>query len=409
MVKYALISLLFLSTQVLSAQVLDFGSAQKLPSPINTEVEESMPLISPDGKTFFFTRSLNMENVGGKFTGHDVWSSELINKTWSKPHNDFLFNNKNNNAVIGISGDGKILYLMDASPSKKINGLYFSTINNNSWSTPEFIPIPNFDGIGFSGFFVSPDFDVIFISMRGEDTRGEEDLYYSLKGIAGTWSTPKNLGPVINTPGFEISPFLSANKKRLYFASSGHQGLGNSDIFYCDQLYDSWETWSTPRNLGTKVNSDKFDAFFSIYGDTVAYFTSNRSSRFADIHKVKVFPGDEIYAITQRYLTEKEMNDILGGKVSRKVVFEKNAIELNSGQKELLYFIANKLLRRADINFHIVVKEENEPSISNDRQTAIYSFLRQSGIENYRIQVMSGKPKESSKSTNGVIELILFK
>jgi hypothetical protein len=408
MVKYALIFSSLFSATISLAQILDYTDVEKLQSTVNTDAEESMPLLTPDGKKLFFTRALSLDNNGGKYSGHDVWVSDRNDIGWTKANNKLSFNNTNNNAVIGMSTDGNVLYLMDASPNKKISGIYFSKKAGASWMDPEFIPIPHLDGIGFAGFYVSPDFDVIFISMKGLDTKGEEDLYFSQKNTNGSWNAPKNLGPVVNTGGFEISPFLSANKKRLYFASSGHEGLGNADIYYCDKLYDSWETWSAPRNLGPKVNSDKFDAFFSIYGDTVAYLSSNRGGKMADLYKVKVIPGDEVYAITQRYLPEKDMNELLGGKVSRKFTFNKSEIELNAAQKELLYFIANKLLRKTDINFHIVVVEENEPEISDKRQSAIYDFLRQSGIENYRIQ-MGGKPKNNTKTTNGVLELILFK
>src|SRR6185503_14219383 len=96
----------------------------------------------------------------------------------------------------------------------------------------------------FLGMYISPDCDVILLSMKKDDSKGQEDLYVSLKDAAGQWSIPRNLGPVINTRGFEMSPFLSPDKKRLYFASNGHRGLGDADIFYSNRLDDSWERWS---------------------------------------------------------------------------------------------------------------------------------------------------------------------
>jgi hypothetical protein len=409
MVRYLIIFLLYFFSSISFAQVLNYTTPEKLPSTINSEAEESFPLISQDGRKMFFMRALSPNNVGGRFTGHDVWSSDWDGQVWSKASNKiFGFNDANNSAVVGVGSDGDVLYLLQSSSNKKVSGIYFTRKKSGSWLKPEFIAIPGLEGYSSIGFFVSSYFTVVFISMKGQDSRGEEDLYVSLK-LGTSWSAPRNLGPVINTSGFEISPFLTADKKRLYFSSNGHQGSGDADIFYCDRLYDSWETWSSPRNLGTKVNSDKFDAYFSIYGDTVAYFASNRSTRSSDIYKVKVYPGDELYAITQRYLVEREMNEVLGGKVSRKIVFEKNETELNAAQRELLYFIANKLLHRVDVNFHIVVSEENDPQLSSRRQAAVYDFLRQSGIEGHRIQTMTGKAKTSSKSNTGVIELILFR
>ena len=122
------------------------------------------------------------------------------------------------------------------------------------------------------------------MSMKDADSKGQEDLYVSLKNGNGEWSKPVNLGSAINTAGFEISPFLTTDKKRLYFASNGHPGLGDADIFYSDRLGNSWETWSVPVNLGDKINSKKFDAYFSIR-DSVAYFCSNRDGQFSDLYK----------------------------------------------------------------------------------------------------------------------------
>jgi len=394
-----------------SAQVLDYSEPVRLSSSVNTDAEETMPLLSPDGNTLFFVRALSSLNAGGKYKGPDIWCSSKIEQDWKKADNKkFPFNTKYNNMLAGVSADGKGLYILNSSSSNKINGISFSKRVKDGWGKPSLISIPGIDGLSYTGFYISPEADVIFISMKGEDTRGEEDLYITLKDKSGNWSVPKNLGPAINTTGFEISPFLSANKKRLYFSSNGYAGKGDADIYYSDRLYNSWETWTTPRNLGSPINSEKFDAYFSIYGDSVAYFSSNRNGRgLADIYKSTAKTGDETYAITQRYLTTKEIGEMLGASVSRKITFEKNVTEVNSSQKELLYYIATKLLRKTDINFHIVIQEESQPELNEARQTAVYDQLRQAGIESHRLIIMTGKPKVTSTTGKSVIELNLFR
>src|SRR5690606_29412745 len=245
---------------------------EKLSGNVNSEYEETYPLLAPDGKTLYFSRVLHPENHGGKFSGSDVWLStyDPTKRTWSKATNEKgLYNGSGNNAVIGISSNGQTLYLMNTTAGKKSNGIYFSKKSGKSWSKPELIPIEGLEPLGFMGFYVSPDFDVIFVSMKALDSRGEEDLYVSIKNSSGQWTKPKNLGSSVNTKGFEISPFLSSDKKRLYFSSNGHKGFGDADIFYCDRLYNSWDTWSTPKNLGEKLNSKNFDAYFSMYGDSL--------------------------------------------------------------------------------------------------------------------------------------------
>lgn len=390
----------------------NFSPPERLPGNVNTEYEETFPLLSPDGKALYFTRALYPGNQGGKFSGSDVWISTYDNtkRTWGKAgHPNDMLNSTGNNAVVGVHSSGKMVYLMDTYASKKAGGIYFTKKIGNSWSRPELIPIAGLEPQSFLGFYVSPDFEVIFISMKAADSRGEEDLYISLKNSGGRWSVPKNLGPSINTAGFEISPFLSPDKKRLYFSSSGHKGFGEADIFYCDRLYNSWDTWSSPRNLGEKLNSKKFDAYFSIYGDSIAYFSSNRSGRYADIYRINVVPGHDVLPFGQRYLTPEEVSRALGANVSRKIIFEKNTATLTAPQEELLFFIADKLNEDRTVNLHLAVIEENNPQLSEERLQAIASHLRESGVESVRLLLTNSDRAKKVNNDHTTIELLLFK
>jgi hypothetical protein len=402
--------LLFILPFVASGQVWDFSTPEKLAANVNSEYEEAFPLLGPDGRTLYFSRILYPQNQGGKFSGSDIWVSSLDPKkqVWSKASHPDNINDKGNNAVVGINSNGQTVYILNTTGAQRPNGIYFSKKTGNAWSRPELIPIENFDPKGFLGFYVSPDFDVLFISMRGEDSRGEEDLYVSTKTSAGLWSRPKNLGSSVNTPGFEISPFLSADKKRLYFSSNGHQGFGDADIFYCDRLYNSWDTWSAPRNLGEKLNSKSFDGYFSLYGDSIAYFSSNRAAKYADIYKVKVVPGNEVLAFGQTYLTTDEITKLLGANVSRKITFEGTATTLTPAQKELIFFISNKVAEKRNINIQISVLEENNAALTEERMNAVASELRASGIENVRLLMTNSDRVKKANKTRSTIELLFY-
>jgi hypothetical protein len=403
-----LLSLIFY-IQSSDAQVLEFSDLKKMPSSVNSNGEESMPLISPDQTKLFFVRSVYDGNTGGRYSGQDIWMSEKSISGWRNATNKFAsLNSKDNNVLIGINADGNTIYMMNSSPSSKLEGFYFSKRIKNTWSKPEFISLPGIDNQDFVGMFVSSSYDVIFLSMRGSDSRGEEDLYISLKSSSGAWSRPKNMGATINTIGFEISPFLSADKKRLYFASNGHTGLGDADIFYCERLYNSWETWSAPINLGNVVNSKNFDAYFSIYGDSIAYFTSNRDQQLSDIYTAKVSAKNPLLASGQRYLSQEEWNTVVGKNVLRKMTFVNKAKVLSSAQKELLYYVANKISNKKDIGIHLVVNEEDDPELIKVRLREIYGELRQAGIESNRIREVQNTTSSISSNTC-VIEVMLYK
>ncbi len=370
-----------------TAQSLEFHSLKKLSTDVNTVSEEAMPLRSPDGKRLYFTRALYAGNSGGKFSGTDVWVSKGGGDGWARASNSLSIrvNDSGHSVVVGMNNDGNKLYFVSAQTDKKMPGIYVTTQINSYWTRPELISIPGIENQNFVGVYVSPDFDVILLSMKASDSRGEEDLYFSVKDAAGRWSVPQSMGPTINTAGFEISPFLSADKRRLYFSSNGHGGEGDADIFYSDRLYNSWETWSVPVNLGKVVNSPKFDAYFSIYGDSVAYFCSNRESKFADIYQVSVSPTKTVLAPGQRYLSTREWNEVLGGAVAHEIVFDAGSTNLTPPQKELLFYIGNKLQLRRSIRFHLVVVEEDDPQHTQARLDAIKRQLTQSGIAESRI------------------------
>ena len=121
--------ILFLVIPFLSgAQLLDFKDVVRLPGSVNSNVEESMPLLSPDGKTLYFTRMMDPENMGGVYSGSDVWTSRLDVSTgrWGKAGNRQLdINTKGNSTVVGMNKDGTTLYLMNTWPGKSPKGIYF--------------------------------------------------------------------------------------------------------------------------------------------------------------------------------------------------------------------------------------------------------------------------------------------
>jgi hypothetical protein len=392
----------------LNAQKLEFLKVEKLPGSVNSNGEESMPLLSPDQSKLFFIRSVYDGNTGGKYGGQDIWVSERKNNSWARASNNTALNGRDNDVLIGMKRDGRTLYTFRSSPSEKLEGIYFTTFVNNRWTAPAFVPIQGIENEDFIGMFVAPDYDALFLSMKASDSRGEEDLYISIKDKSGLWSMPRNLGPTINTGGFEISPFLSADKKKLFFASNGHEGLGDADIYYCERLYNSWETWSAPINLGPLVNSKKFDAYLSIYGDSIAFFVSNRDQQLSDIYRATVKVDIGLLSPGQKYLTQEEWNSVVGKNVLQKFTFERQSSMLTSGQKELIYYISKKVAGEKDVNIHILVTEEEDSELTRERVKAMYGELRQAGIDGYRIKEEQ-KSEFIKKGEKGVIQLMLFK
>lgn len=252
------------------SQIWDFDGVRLLPGDINTVAEETIPIFSKDSSMLFFVRTFDKKNKGGEMD-QDIWVSyRQSSGEYSGVKNLSALNTKYNNGVVGISGDGQALYLLNTYEGKKDleKGVAIARKKGNSWGAPEKVEIPGLDIDGdYYGFHISEDESVILISYQGPGSIGEEDLYVSLRS-GESWSSPLNLGSVINTSGFEMSPFLSKEKDTLFFSSTGHGGFGDADIFYAVRG-SSWTDWSKPVNLGAKINSSKFDACFSYSGNNV--------------------------------------------------------------------------------------------------------------------------------------------
>lgn len=420
-----IISILQVNATVGISQILKFEDAIKLPQSINSDAEESMPLISSDGKSMYFVRSFHKDNKGGKFAGQDIWMSKSENLIWTEATNQLNnFNNKKNNAVIGIRDDGQTLYLLD-SYGGTVHGIAFTRLINGKWTKPENIPIKGLNKEGFIGFYMNPSYDVLLISMIGEASYGEEDLYICLKDSSNKWSPPHNMGATINSSGFEISPFLSNDKNYLFFASNGHPGFGNADILVSERLYDSWDIWSVPKNLGPVVNSAKFDAYFTLTTDSIVYFSSNRTSDNADIYRTSILPNetdisqahiDSLIREAELILTElKTINP--RSKQELIILFNYNSFELSESDKESVASFLDKIEEKKDITISLTAfsgegySPESERLISNKRLYTIKEYLKKKGISPLEISIRNHFIIEEFKQYEddkiGIVKIIL--
>lgn len=134
---------------------------------------------------------------------------------------------------------------------------------------------------------LSDDGAYLFFASDMPGGFGESDLYYVKIANDGTMGSPINLGPKINTIGNDVFPFYRNGV--LYFSSDGHYGWGDLDVYESNFLADG--TFTTPKNLGAPINSNKDDfAFIIDKTDSYGYVSSNRAEGKGD---------DDIYSFTK--------------------------------------------------------------------------------------------------------------
>lgn len=273
---------------------LSFASPQRLSSKVNSEAEESCPILSADGKTLYFVRTYHPGNTGGKFAGQGIWKSTLENDALTEAEKISELNDRTNNIVAGSTANGERLYLLNRKGEKKtiLPGVSRSTYDagTKKWSEPVGVNVPGLEAEGnFYSAYVSPDEDFILWSLpsRGMDTTN--NIFVSLSQDKGeTWSAPQEIGGNINSALDDISPFYHKELGLLFWSTNGRDGFGDYDIFYAARLDDTWQNWSEPVNAGKELNSSRFDAYFFVTGDGSAYFSSNRGDSLSNLYMSEV-------------------------------------------------------------------------------------------------------------------------
>ncbi|MEM6271873.1 MAG: OmpA family protein [Bacteroidota bacterium] len=257
---------------------------------VNTEYDELLPRFSPNGQTLYFVRTDHPRGLGGQ----DIWRSrQLADGSWSTAVNlGEPLNDERHNAIGGIASSGGALLLSNIYGDQPTPGIAIALRQGEGWTAPKPLLTEQTLGVAvnYLGFCVDAEYSVMFISMsRKNNPKANEDLFVSLRGSDGAWGAPFSVGGTINSSGSEISPFLSEDQRTLFFASDGH-GAGSMDIYRVQRTGEGWTEWSTPENLGPAVNTAGFDGHFVLApGEAEAYFVSGPNTDAAgDIYRVSV-------------------------------------------------------------------------------------------------------------------------
>jgi len=130
---------------------------------------------------------------------------------------------------------------------------------------------------------ISPDgLSLYFQSDRSGGSGGWDLWVTKRKKKSDAWSTPMNLGQIINSSVDETSPNISTDNLTLYFSSNRVGGYGDFDIWKVTRQTVN-DPWGTPVNLGRIVNSFFSEGPSSMSSNGLElYLGSNRTGGFGD-------------------------------------------------------------------------------------------------------------------------------
>ncbi|SMD31735.1 WD40-like Beta Propeller Repeat [Reichenbachiella faecimaris] len=266
-------------------------SEPELVSQLNSNSNDYAPQVNPMGTRLYFTsvRQGGFDNVQdssrANHYGEDIYVSNLKNGAWSTPIMlPEPINSINDDFGSAFTGDGQTMVYVRCGGEESVGNcdLYITTLDGTKWSEPVNMGnVVNSKDWESQPTISSDGTRIIFTSSR-DGGYGGADLYMTELNHLGDWGIPQNLGSTINTPLSDNSPFLAADGKTLYYATSGHPGHGGVDIFY--SVFENGK-WATPINLGAPINSSGEDKNFSISGSGDAYFSSSRVGDSYNIYK----------------------------------------------------------------------------------------------------------------------------
>jgi outer membrane protein OmpA-like peptidoglycan-associated protein len=306
---------------------------EKLGPHINTTADEITPIVDWDGKVLYFTRvgaevfnknliidSIDQATVLSPFDynnllrevyskiaetavadpvhssyNQDIWVAMTTRKDFDKVvHPPAPINNALPNSISSMMPALRTFLVVNQFIPEGGMDVGFSVVkqlSDSTWSFPEPLAIENYytQQAGTS-VNISSDGKVMIMGLSRADSYGDLDLYISFKNSDGSWSSPKNLGPKINTKFRESTPFLSQDMRRLYFASNRPSSLGGMDLYYVDRESDSWGSWSEERHFVYPINSSFDDSQPCFSPSTGFFFFTSKREGNSDIYRVQTAP-----------------------------------------------------------------------------------------------------------------------
>ena len=215
-----------------------------------------------------YTHPIDQEQLG------DSISTSLSNTINTKLHE----------GSFTVSPDGNTMYFTRnnynngkrKTDDKKVSNLkiYSASLIDGEWKNINELSF-NSDDYSNEHPALNADGTKLYFSSDRPGGFGSFDIYETSLQTDNTFSTPVNLGSEINTDKKEQFPFIASDNS-LYFSSNGHPGFGLLDIFVSKNEKGAFQH---PDNLGLPVNSGYDDFSYVLKTDNASgYFASNRPS-----------------------------------------------------------------------------------------------------------------------------------
>ncbi|MES2284130.1 MAG: OmpA family protein [Bacteroidota bacterium] len=234
---------------------------------------------------------------GGLFEASYIYSNidslqdflPVILDTLPEPKSDTLITYQGTEATVGTSVDGHFVLIYKVENGN--SNLYTISLMENEWTISEELNKTINIGGWEEDEFISADGTILYFSSKQTGGYGGTDIYKCEKLENGKWSKAKNLGPSINSPFDDETPFIYPDGNVLYFSSNRLKGDGSFDIF-TSSLFGT-DSWTAPINIG--------------------YPLSKTDHKFPDgeVHREKTYGNENAVSSTIKKSEDTERNNFV--------------------------------------------------------------------------------------------------
>ena len=318
----------------------------ELPKSVNKFQSQYFPVMTADRETLIFTGNQDLDE--------NLYVASIKDKIWTEPISiSDKINTKENEGTATISADGRTLVFTSCGGKKGFGScdLFISYKQGDNWTSPQnlgqSVNSPEWE----SQPSLSADGRTLYFVSDRKGSLGKRDIWVSKLDSTNMWAKATNLGNPINTIEDDLSPFIHANGKTLFFASEGHIGMGGLDLYFTENRQSKW---LKPENLGYPLNT---------FEDQVALFiTADGKKAYYSLER------DQEDKYRRAKIVEIEVPESLQAK-----------FKATSFLKGVVYDATTKQKLQADIELISLKNNELLGKISSDSQTGTYISVLASG------------------------------
>jgi outer membrane protein OmpA-like peptidoglycan-associated protein len=409
----------------------------KLGHAINTSANEYLPVMSSDGgelffsamdRTGFFDFKLDYTKVKSA-GGEDIFMSELKEGVWADARPITEINTNGHEVVSQVLGNGDLLATANypenlgvqnnTNAAVQTTDLFFLKKTNSGYQISHLPEPVNSIFTEADGWMAEDQSFILFVSdgpghvgeyhKKGwkwnDSFWGNTDVYVStMEG--DNWSVPVNLGPIVNTPFAERTPWLSKDGLTLYISSNGFvEGKTDLDVYAFKRKNTAdWTTWSGPFAIAD-ANTLNDDWGYKETSNGMAYLASSEKLNYkptqrgsagdAGFRETNFRTGYEVFGLQVAGLNAEYETNIYSliapespSFTINDVFFDLNSYKINKGFEKYLLLLVDQINQnnKATIEIHGHTDNSGEKKYNKElslkRAEAIKDFLMSNGVKN---------------------------